>query len=170
MAALVIGANVIIVPIAVAGLASPGVGNAVGAAVVAIIMWVIWLLGWWSKVVIGPHGVTVDNMIMRHVIAWEQLGDIHARSGLTFELTDGSRIGSLTYGASLAGDLTGWKGLRRVREQMLAARPVRSADAPPANRERRTRIKIAWWPIAVYLMPLEAIAIASGMGHHEPLF
>jgi hypothetical protein len=169
LAGLVIGANVILLPIAAAGLASPGVGNAVGAAVLAGVLWVLWLLGWWSKVVIGPDGVTVDNIVMRHVIPWEQLRDIRAEGGLRFELTDGSSVGSLSYGASLAGAITGWKGMRRVRDQMLAARSGPGVDAPLPHHERRNRIKIAWWPIALYLVPLEAIAIASGLGHHKPL-
>jgi hypothetical protein len=169
MVGLVVGTNVILLPIAVAGLASPGVGNAVGGVVVASLLWVLWLLGWWSKVMIGPYGVTVDNVILRRVIPWEQLRDIRAEGGLTFELTDGTGVGTLSYGGSLAGAINGWRGMRRVREQMLAARSVPAADAPPHHHERRNRVKIAWWPLAVYLVPLEAIAITSGLVHHKPL-
>jgi hypothetical protein len=169
MVGLVVGTNVILVPVAVAALASPSVGNAVGAAVVASVLWVLWLLGWWSKVVIGPDGVTVDNVIVRHVIPWERLRDIRAEGGLTFELTDSTIVGSLSYGGSLAGAITGWRSMRRVREQMLAARSVQAEDAPPPHHERRNRVKIAWWPLAAYLVPLEAIAIISGLAHHKPL-
>lgn len=170
MAGLVVGANVILLPIMVVALTHPAVGTAVGAAVVASVLWMLWLLGWWSKVVIGPDGVRVDNVMLRHVIPWEQLRDIRAQGGLTFELTDGTSVGSLSYGGSLAGALTGWRGMRRVREQMLAARPVPAADTVPAHHERRSLIKISWWPLVAYLVPLEAIAIISGLGHHKPLF
>jgi Bacterial PH domain len=170
IAGLVVGANVILLPIVVVALARPAVGTAVGAAVVSCVLWVLWLLGWWSKVVIGPDGVTVDNVILRHVIPWEQLRDIRAAGGLTFELTDGTGVGSASYGGSLAGALTGWRGIRRVREQMLASRPVRAADSAPPHHERRSRVKIAWWPLVAYLVPLEAVSIISGLGHHKPLF
>jgi hypothetical protein len=170
MVGLVVGANVILIPATVASLASPDVGNAVAAVVGASILWVMWLLGWWSKVVIGPYGVTVYNVIMRHAIPWEQLRDIRAEGGLTFEVTDGTSVGAIRYGGSLACDLTGWRGMRRVREEMLAARPVPGADAPPPHHERRNRVKIAWWALAAYLVPLEIIAIISGLGQHQPLF
>lgn len=133
-------------------------------------MWVIWLLGWWSKVVIGPYGVTVDNLILRHDIPWEELRDIRAEGGLTFELTDSNDVGSLSYGGSLAGAITGWRGLRQVREQMLAARSAPAADTPPRHHEQHSRIKIPWWALAAYSVPLEVIGIISGLGHHKPLF
>jgi hypothetical protein len=105
MAGLVVGANVILVPFFVVALA-PAVGTAVGAAVVASILWVLWLLGWWSKVVIGPSGVIVDNLILRHVIPWEQLRDIRADGGLTFELMDSTSVFSLSY--AIAGRCDHW--------------------------------------------------------------
>lgn len=170
MAGLFVGANAILLPIFMVLLASPAAGAAVGAAVMAIGMWLIWLFGWWSKVVIGPYGVTVDNVIMRHDIPWEQLRDIRAEGGLAFELTDSTDVGSLSYGGSLAGSITGWRGMRRVREQMLAARSVPAADTPPRHHEGHSRIKVPWRALAAYLVPLEIIGIISGLAHHKPLF
>jgi hypothetical protein len=128
MAGLVVVANAILLPIFVVLLASPLKGGyTIGVAIVGVMMWVIWLLGWWSKVVIGSYGVTVDNVILRHDIPWEELRDIRAEGGLTFKLTDSTDVGSLSYGGSLAGAITGWRGLRRVRDQMLAARSAPAA-------------------------------------------
>lgn len=171
MVGLVLVANVgLLAPFIAILIARPLTGGyAIGAAVVAGILWLIWLFGWWSKVAIGPDGVTIDNVIVRHFIPWEQLRDIRAEGGLTFELTDGTGVGSASYGASLAGALTGWRGLRRVREQMLAARSVPAARMPPPGHEPGFRIKIAWWGLVAYLVPLEAIAIISGLGHHMPI-
>jgi hypothetical protein len=28
----------------------------------------MWVLGWWTKVVVSPDGVVIDNVIVRHVV------------------------------------------------------------------------------------------------------
>jgi hypothetical protein len=53
---------------------------------------------------------------------------------------------------------------------VLTSRPVPSADTPPARHEPGFQIKIAWWGLAAYLVPLEAIAVIAALGHHKPLF
>jgi hypothetical protein len=110
MAGVVIGANLILVPLAAFGLAQPGSGNVIGAILISAVLWGIWLVGWWSKVTVTRAGVTLDNVCVRRFIPWDDLASIGYQGGLSFTLNDGTRLGTLCYGGSLAGSITGYRG------------------------------------------------------------
>ncbi|HEY7323217.1 MAG TPA: PH domain-containing protein [Streptosporangiaceae bacterium] len=164
----VIGGNLILVPLAIAGLAHPGSGNVIGAVVFSVVLWVIWLMGWWSKVTVTGGGVTVDNVCYRHFIPWDDLADIGYEGGLSFKLKDGAEYGTFGYGGSLAGAINGYRRMQRVRDDMLAAR-TRLAVDPAGDGEPghqlRGRVVIAWWPVLIYLALFESAALIA-VTHH----
>jgi hypothetical protein len=168
MTGLVIGANLILVPLAFVGLAQPGSGNVIGAVVVSVVLWMIWLMGWWSKVTVTGGGVTVDNVCYRRFIPWDDLADIGYDGGLSFKLTDGTRYGTFGYGGSLAGAINGYRRMRRVRDEMLAARTRLAADRAGDREPRhqpRGRVVIAWWPVLIYLALFESAALIAVTRH-----
>lgn len=165
----VIAANLIMVPIAAAALAQPARGNAIGAIAISAVLWVLWLLGWWSKVTITRSGVTVDNICVRQFIAWDDLADISYQGGIAFELKDGTKSGTLCYGGSLAGAITGYRGLQRIRDDILAARDRLAAspagDPEPHHHQRRRRLAVTWWPALIYLALFETAALIAMTRH-----
>lgn len=119
---------------------------------------------------ITSAGITLDSVFSREVIPWDQLADIDAEGGLSFKLNNGGSVGTICYGDSPLGAMTGYRGLRRVRQQMLAAgdryRSGDSGSRHPHHHERRKQMKIVWWPLLVYLVPFEAISIAADLAGH----
>src|SRR5258708_34153952 len=71
-----------------------------GAIVVSLFAYLFWLVGWHSAVRLSRNGVSVDNLLLRHVIPWDELAEIGVGNGLVFRLRDGTRIGSVMYGGS----------------------------------------------------------------------
>ena len=145
-------------------------GNTIGAAAAAVSLWLFWQLTWWSKVVVTPHGITVDTFFLRQRIPWAQLSDIRVVGGLRFQLTDGTEVGAATFGNSLAGAVTGYRGLRHVRDKMLAARDrysaVPRAGEPSHHHERRQQVIITWWVLLAYVALFESIAISADLVSH----
>lgn len=152
--------------IAAALLPSPGPGSFFGALIFAAMIYAFWLVGIHSAVRISHSGVIVDNMLVRHVIPWGELGEIRVRYGLEFALRDGRRIGSVMYGGSVIGALLGYRYTRGVAARMTAA--GRALEGGPGvaaaagGTYRRVSGFSAWPPLAI-LMAAELIALISNL-------
>jgi hypothetical protein len=139
--------------------------NIVAVAVGSVCLWWLWVAGWWSKVEFSNDGVTLDSLFIRRMIPWNQLRDIEADGGLKFRLNDGTGFGTISYGGSVLGALSGYSGMKRVRDEMLSVSDqykevVSSQDDPtPNSRQVTTRVKVVWWPLLAYAGVFEAIAI-----------
>ncbi|HEX4832071.1 MAG TPA: PH domain-containing protein [Trebonia sp.] len=134
-----------------------------------------WLLGWQSAVRIDGSGVTVDNFLVRQYVPWPDLVGIRAGNGLRFIVRDQADVGSLMYGGSLLGLITGDKYTRAVAVRMRAAQatllsesesesePGAGAGAGNAGRESSYRcyLHVPWWPLAVILAANEAVAVVA---------
>jgi hypothetical protein len=174
MVAVFVIANLVFVPFmlsaAVSAHKQPGV--MVGIAVVSALLWGIWVASCQSKVVIGPGGITVDSLFLRRFIPWDQFTGINADGGLSFELKDGTEISTISHGGSLLGAVTGYRGLQRVRNQMLAACAKYRSTQPDGGQVARhghepvRQVRVAWWPLLAYLGPLEAVAIIADLATH----
>ena len=108
-------------------------------------------------------GVIVDNLLIRHMIPWEELSEIKVGYGLVFLLRDGRKVGSIMYGGSVAGEVLGYRYTSRVADRMRAARQELLAGSakPPASGEYAQRIGFSPWPPLALLAPLEALAALS---------
>ena len=129
------------------------------------LLWWFWTVGWLSKITIGPPGITLDNGFVRRFIPWDLFADIKAGNGIEFELRDGTRWRSVAYG-SFALAVSPVREKVKIRRQMLATcrqygywqQPSQAARYRP---EQLRQVKVAWWPLPIYIVPLEVIAIAS---------
>ena len=120
-------------------------------------------------------GVTVSNMFIIDLVPWGMFREFRINNGLTVVMTDGREVGSFAFGGSLAADLTGFRGMRRIVEQLdadgqkLAAGPAppgQPAGGRPASGRRhacRSRVHFDVWPLVALLMPLELIGLVTAM-------
>jgi hypothetical protein len=86
-------------------LAHPNGSDLFGAVILSLFAWFFWLVGWHSAVRMDAAGVVVNNLFVRHAIPWSALEAIQASGGLRFLLRDGTSVGCLMYGGSLAACL-----------------------------------------------------------------
>ena len=133
-----------------------------GAIIMAIGAYVLWLLAT-SAVRIRQDGVIVDNFLLRHVIPWQQLIDIEVRNGLLIRVNDAPNIGSIMYGGSLLGALTGNRLAEQACTRMNAKRKeILSTGIPPeGSRLYRRMIRFSVWPPLIILAVFEGLASLS---------
>ncbi len=135
-----------------------------GAIVVSLFAYLFWLVGWHSAVRLSRNGVSVDNLLLRHVIPWDELAEIGVGNGLVFRLRDGTRIGSVMYGGSVIGAILGYRYTRKVAARMNATRDAIRASAaedPVAAPGYRRAAGFSVWPPLAILAVMEAIASLS---------
>lgn len=154
---------VVIVSIGVTVLPRPGEHGAfVGGAVPSGVAWLLWVLGWWTKVAVSPDGVVIDNVIVRHVISAAQFDRFVLDYGTWVRAKDGRRFYLFGYGGSLLGAITGYRSQRRVLARMETAAAMIANNADPYARYRIC-VKIPWWPLPALLILLEGAIL---IGHH----
>lgn len=135
-----------------------------GAVGFSLFAYAFWLVGWHSAVRVDRSGVTVDNMLVRHVIPWDQLTEIGVGNGLVFVLRDGRKIGSVMYGGSVIGALLGYRYTRGVAARMNAAwDKVLEESSPPSalGGSYRRVVGFSPWPPLAILAVMDAIAALS---------
>lgn len=137
-------------------------GAYVGGAVLPAFAWLMWVLGWWTKVVVRPDGVVIDNVIVRHVIPAAQFDSFVLDSGIWVRAKDDHRFWLFGYGGSLLGAITNYHSQRRVLARMEAAAAMIRKNLDPEAR-CRTYVKIPWWPLPLLLIVVEAAVL---IGHH----
>jgi hypothetical protein len=137
-------------------------GAFVGAAVVPALAWLMWVLGWWTKVAVSPDGVVIDNVIVRHVIPAGQFNGFVLDSGLWVRAKGGQRFWLFGYGGSLLGAITGYHSQRRVLARMEAAAAMVADNAGPGA-SCSTHVRIPWWPLPALLILFEGAVL---IGHH----
>jgi hypothetical protein len=145
-------------------LSHPNGSDPFGAVIFSLFAWFFWLIGWHSAVRMDAAGVVVDNLLVRNTIPWPALQDIQVAGGLAFRLRDGTTVGCLMYGGSLAGLLTGYPYLRRVAARMRGTQAELSpaaAEAPPGLVASLGRWHVSPWPPLLILATLELTAVLA---------
>lgn len=145
-------------------LSYPNGSDPFGAVIFSLVAWFFWLIGWHSAVRMDAAGVVVDNLLVRNTIPWPALQDIQVSGGLMFRLHDGTTVGCLMYGGSLAGLLTGYPYLRRVAAHMRGTQADLSpgvAEAPSGLVASLGRWHVSPWPPMLILATLELIAVLA---------
>lgn len=135
-----------------------------GAVIFAAFAYFFWLIGWQSAVRIRSSGIVVDNLLVRHCASWQEISEIQAGNGLEIRLRDGRRLGSLTFGGSIIGLVTGYRYTRAIAAKMRTARDEltpsetgSSSGLAPYSR----RINFSIVPPVVILVIMEGIAAFS---------
>jgi Bacterial PH domain len=146
----------------------PSAGNIVGTAVLAAGLWFIWASGWWTKVVVSENGVEIDNVFFQHVIPWRVFVDFSVDGGLVARLSDGTRVPVVSFGGSLAGAVTQYRGMSKKRDAMMTAcRGYRTAgESAPGGGGYRRLVRPHWVALLMYVLPLVGIAVAIDASHH----
>lgn len=175
MVVFVVVSHLILLPFAITGAfrakQQPGIIPAI--ILLGGLLWWFWAVGWLSKIIIGPTGITLDNGFIRRFIPWDLFADIKAGpGGMEFALRDGTRLRPVAYG-SFGLAVTPMREKVKIRKQMMAScrqfgywqYPNRTSPYRP---DQLKEVKVAWWPLPFYIVPFEVIAIASlvgGSGH-----
>jgi hypothetical protein len=125
------------VPLIALAWSQPSAGNIVGTVVLAVGLSCIWAAGWWTKVVVSERGVYIDNVFFQHVIPWKAFVDFAIDSGLVATLSDRTSVGVVSFGGSLAGAVTQYRGLSKRRDVLAeACKKYRAAGKDTAGRYR----------------------------------
>lgn len=144
----------------------PNVGNVVGSTVAAVFLWFVWAVGWWTKVVVSADGVMIDNVFVSYMIPWRIFNNFSVDGGLIATLSDGTRLGVVSFGGSLAAALTGYRGMSRTRDAMKAAcNRYRTEDHGAWGRYQR-RVEAHLLGLAGYLVLLDGITIGIDITRH----
>ena len=135
-------------------------GGTFGVAVlIAVISYLVWLICCSSSVRMD-RSMTMNDVLVRHVIPWAQLREIKIAGGMVIEVWGGPYIRPKMYGGSLYGAVTGYRRQRKVAARMNAAWQRLQASAPtpqsPAHYAQRTALSP--WPPLMLLVAMEAIA------------
>lgn len=123
----------------------------------------MWLLGN-SAVRVCNEAVIIDNLLIRHAIPWSEIEDINVDYGIKFMLRDGRKIGSIMYGGSVIGQLTGYRYAQRAIARMSAVRsslPGAAGGAKPVPADYSRRLNFNPWPPLIILTLLEGIGALS---------
>lgn len=80
-----------------------------------------WTLGWHSAIRYTATHVSVTNALFTTTVAWADVKEVDIDDGLTIHLRDGKELGSIQFGGSLIGALTGYPTHRRARRMLQAA-------------------------------------------------
>jgi hypothetical protein len=145
----------------------PDSSNIVGTGVLAVGLCFIWAAGWWTKVVVSGDGVFIDNVFFRHVIPWNVFTEFSVDGGLVARLSDGTWVRPVSFGGSLAGAVTGYRGMSRKSDAIMAAcQEYRAAGKPVPGGGHRQLIRSHWLALLMYLTPLVALAVVIDASRH----
>ncbi|MBD3142607.1 hypothetical protein [Microbispora bryophytorum] len=105
---------------------------------------VIWLLAWHSKIRATPRGLFVDNFLVVHEIPWHHVKDIVLENGILVVLDDDTVIGSLQFGGSVLGGITGYPTFRRPLRRLQQALANYKDNGEHEAREKKTYVRFPW--------------------------
>ncbi|MEZ0077456.1 hypothetical protein [Planotetraspora sp. GP83] len=124
------------------------VHNLADALVFSLILggssFVIWLLAWHSKIRATPDALFVDNFLVVHEVPWPQVKEIVLENGILVVLDDDTVIGSLQFGGSVLGGITGYRTFRRPLRRLQQALATYKHAGTTEACERRTYVKFPW--------------------------
>jgi hypothetical protein len=125
----------------------------------------------WARLAVRvrPDGVIFDNLLVRHVIPWEEFAGMFTEpgQGMFARLNDGRRVKSAAYGRSLADALDGQEHLRQTLGQVRAAcqdARIGRARLDPAPAYRRS-LTVPWRALLVFGVFFECVSWIAFAAH-----
>ena len=109
-------------------------GFAVGLAM-ATMAFFFWTLAWDSTYRYTATHVSTTHFLVTTTVAWRDVTCIDNTAGLALELRDGTTLGSVSYGDSLIGAVTG--NMTHRRAQSILRDAHQAATRPTDRRHRR---------------------------------
>ena len=109
------------------------------------IAFLIWAISWRSSIRIADEALIVCNVFFVHEIPWTGVRDILQNEGIKIVLDDGEIIGSVQFGGSLLGAMTGYPTYKRPTERLKQAlEEHREAGRASAGVQKRTYFSFPW--------------------------
>ena len=137
-----------------------------GALIFSAFVYFFWLVGWQSSVRVVSAGVIVDNLLSRSFIPWRDISEIKGGNGLLIVTHSRERIGSLMYGGSIIGMLTGSRQSRAVASKIKDAQEkLMAAGGPNDNVGGQTFRSVVNFQIWPFLIPLAAMELITGVSY-----
>ncbi|MEU6502521.1 hypothetical protein ABZ895_23525 [Streptomyces californicus] len=145
--------------------ASPSVGEPAPAFVISGVVVFLWALGWDSSFRCTDSHVSSVNLLVTTTVPWADVQKVTLDGALAITLKDGEELGSVAFGGSLLGEMTGYRTHRRAFEELRSthrkARASRRGD--PYRGTVRRKVTFAWrrllCAIAVVYVPLTVVAV-----------
>lgn len=147
-------------------LSQPGIywQTYLGVLVFVGLEYLFWLIGWHSAIRVSGGTLIVDNALLRHRIPLSGIS-VRVEDGLQIVAADGGRIGSISFGGSAIGGMSGYRHARRVADRIKTeivrnrARVVNSGYSA----KRATKFHLPWIPLLGLTVLFEAIVFAASL-------
>ncbi|WP_285632385.1 PH domain-containing protein [Lentzea sp. NBRC 102530] len=127
-------------------LLNPFPGNGFGeqaefVAIMAPLIWFMWMVGAHAVVKVHESGVLVVNWFRAYWVPWASLATVEATREVTLVTTDGERINVVVGALSAASSLRGNRLQAEIREEIEKHRPA----APSGGGGVRKWVDLAPW-------------------------
>ncbi|GII33858.1 hypothetical protein Pmi06nite_73000 [Planotetraspora mira] len=153
----------VVVPLVFALMADPAVlagdlvHDLVGVLLFPLILgamvFTIWLVTWRSSIRATPDALSVYNALLVHEIPWKEIREIELEDGIKIVLKSGKRVGSVAYGGSLLGSITGYPSYKKAVQRLRAVREDYGQDPPKAAQaSERTYFSFPWAAAAAWYL------------------
>lgn len=101
------------------------------------------VLGASSRIVGTVDGIQIVNFLFCVELPAKNIGEIRSSKGLVFLTTDGMQVGCFAYGASLIGDLLGYRRARLAQQRCEVWLQTRRFDNASSSRPHPKRFRQA---------------------------
>ena len=103
----------------------------------------LWALGWGNALRYSATHVSVTNGIVTSRVAWTDVQRVSGEGGLSIHLADARVLGSVQYGGSLLGEITGYRSYQSAVEALAAAHLHATGGhrVPPGH----VHVEETWW-------------------------
>jgi hypothetical protein len=152
------------IPGAVASSRSESLGSTISDAAILAFAAALVLLTATTRIVADGDIVRVTNLFRVITIDGGAIANVETTRGLIIITTDGRRIGSFAYGASLAGDMLGYRRAQAAQKRCLAWLAARRQRERSSQDEVVVALRRAAWllPAALLVMYIaEVLAIRA---------
>lgn len=113
---------------------------------------VVWSLSWRSSVRVSENGITLCNVFFVHEIPWSAVEKFVLSEGIKIELRDGEFVGSVQFGGSLLGAITGYPTYKRSFERLKEAHKAHSKASGGMEARKRTYFSFPWLAAALWYL------------------
>jgi hypothetical protein len=126
--------------------------------IIALMHWYASMFGWGGRPIATPRVLLVRNVFVEHRMPWGCIKGVGLDRGLAISVIDENgaerRVGSLLFGGSVIGDLTGYATFRRVVAWIEERKESFRAEGAPDDSYVRS-VRIPWISVVVILIYCE---------------
>jgi hypothetical protein len=132
-------------------------------AVMAAVLWLVWMVTAHPAVKVYESGVLVTNWFRRHWVPWAELSSVESADEVDLVLTSGEKIGVASGAFSVASSLRGNRAQDRIRDGIEHHRPD---PAPTGSTGVRSGLDLLPWH---FLGLVGYLLLIAWLGVHSPV-